>query len=99
MTSAYVKRLNAFAAIETLKHLEDKELAAAQAAQAARDRLSPLDQRLARLLNSLPDELLREGVSLRSLQVSLRGRWRGNVHPGELGRELRRWRDLNAVGS
>src|SRR6202035_2077740 len=32
----------------------------------------------------------REGLSLASLQALLRGRWRGNCHPGELGTALRK---------
>ena len=45
--------------------------------------------RLARLLASIPVEVQREGLSLSSLQTSLRGRRRGNCHPGELGAALR----------
>jgi hypothetical protein len=58
--------------------------------QAARERLTPLEDRLARLLATIPIEIQREGLSLSSLQTSLRGRWRGNCHPGELGSALRR---------
>ena len=59
-------------------------------AQAARVRLAPLEDRLTRLLATIPVELQREGLSLSSLQASLRGRRRGNAHPGEVGRALRR---------
>jgi hypothetical protein len=55
------------------------------AIKAARERLTPLEERLSRLLATIPVELQKEGMSLPSLQVSLRGRWRGNCHPGELG--------------
>jgi hypothetical protein len=58
--------------------------------QAARERLTPSEERLSRLLNTIPIELKREGLSLPSLQASLRGRWRGNCHPGELGTALRK---------
>lgn len=72
-------------------------------AQAARVRLTPLEDRLERLLATIPVELQREGLSLTTLQTSLRGRWRGNAHPGEIGRALRRlgferrrnWRGVN----
>jgi hypothetical protein len=57
---------------------DEKERAATQA---VRERLTPL----ARLLNTIPIEIQREGFSLASLQASLRGRHRGNCHPGELG--------------
>jgi hypothetical protein len=39
-------------------------------------------------LRRIPVDLQREGLSLAALQVSLRGRSRGNCHPGELGRAL-----------
>ena len=55
-----------------------------------RVRLTPLEDRLTRLLATIPVELQREGLSLASLQASLRGRSRGNCHPGELGTALRR---------
>jgi hypothetical protein len=59
-------------------------------AEAVRVRLTPLEDRLERLLTTIPVELQREGLSLSTLQASLRGRWRGNAHPGEIGRALRR---------
>jgi hypothetical protein len=53
-------------------------------------RLTPLEDRLTRLLAAIPlDAQQREGLSLAPLQASLRGRWRGNAHPG-LGAALRR---------
>jgi hypothetical protein len=60
--------------------------------QAARERLTPIEERLARVLATIPVELQREGLSLPALQTSLRGRWRarGNCHPGELGAALRK---------
>jgi hypothetical protein len=69
-------------------------------AKAARARLTPLEDRLARVLAGIPVDVQREGLSLTALQASLRGRWRGNCHPGELGaalrklgcRRVRRWR-------
>lgn len=57
---------------------------------AARERLTPLEVRLARLLTSIPIEVQHEGLSLAQLQTSLRGRWRGHCHPGELGEALRK---------
>jgi hypothetical protein len=55
-----------------------------------RERLTPLEEWLSRLLATIPSEIQREGLSLASLQASLRGRWRGNCHPGELGTALRK---------
>ena len=84
--SAYIRSLN---------DLVDKEAALAaqrkaQSATAARERLTPLEDRLARLLEKIPIEVQREGLSLASLQTGLRGRWRGSSHPGELGDALRK---------
>jgi hypothetical protein len=58
--------------------------------KAARERLTPLDGRLARLLATIPIEVQREGPPLAAMQASLRGRTRGSCHPGELGAALRR---------
>jgi hypothetical protein len=84
--SAYIKQLNAAVERDRAQRAE-KERAATQA---ARERLTPLEDRLARLLETIPIEIQREGLSLSSLQASLRGRWRGNCHPGELGSALRK---------
>lgn len=88
--SAYVKELQA--ALER-EHAEQQKIRDAEAranVQAARERLTPVEERLARVLATIPVELQREGLSLTSLQTSLRGRWRGNCHPGELGTALRK---------
>ena len=61
-----------------------------EAVQATRERLTPLEDRLARVLATIPTTLQDEGLSLASLQSALKGRWRGNCHPGELGVALRR---------
>jgi hypothetical protein len=87
MTLAYIKQLNAAVANDEQSRREEEARAEAQA---ARERLTPLEDRLARLLETIPVELQNEGLSLPTLQASLRGRWRGNAHPGEIGRALRR---------
>jgi hypothetical protein len=87
MTALYIKQLHNELEFRSQKDREEKERAAAQT---ARERLTPLEDRLARLLATIPVEVQREGLSLASLQASLRGRWRGNVHPGELGSALRK---------
>jgi len=70
---------------------EQEELAAAKAA-AARDRLALLDDRLRRLLGTIPTEVQRDGLSLMALQTHFRGRGQGHMHchVGELGAALRR---------
>lgn len=71
---------------------EEAELANQKAAQVeeTRERLTPLQDRLARLLTTIPAEVLAGGVSLSALQAGLKGRWRGSCHPGELGVALRK---------
>ena len=84
--SAYINQLNAAVA-------EDAALAAKRNSQSirdVRDRLTPLEDRLVRLLDTIPLELQRQGLSLTSIQTGLRGRWRGSCHPGELGSALRK---------
>jgi hypothetical protein len=83
---AYIKQLNVAIAREQAQR-DERERAATQA---TRERLKPLDERLSRLLATIPIVIQREGLSLSSLQASLRGRWRGNCHPGELGKALRK---------
>jgi len=78
---------------------------AQQAEQDARERLTPLEQRLKRVLAEIPKNIQAEGLSLPVIQTMLRGRWRGNAHPGDVGRALRhlgftrsrRWRG-EAIG-
>ena len=84
--SAYIASLNRAvgadrAEREAKKHAET---------QAVRDRLTPLEDRLKRLLATIPTEVQRDGLPVSALQTSLRGRWRGNCHPGELGTALRK---------
>jgi hypothetical protein len=84
--SAYLADLHAGTAMDERTRL-DRQRADALA---ARERLTPLEDRVARLLASIPVEVQREGLSLPQIQKSLRGRWRGHCHPGELGEALRR---------
>jgi hypothetical protein len=78
--SAYIAALNAAVERDQAEREEKERLAT----QAVRERLTPLEERLSRLLATIPIEIQREGLSLSSLQASLRGRWRGNCHPGNL---------------
>jgi hypothetical protein len=55
-----------------------------------KERLTPLEERLAKLLSTIPNEIKDEGVSLCALRTMLTGKWRGNCHPGELGDALRK---------
>lgn len=83
--SAYVTELQSLVEAEQTK--QDKANEAEN--QAARERLTPLETRLEKLLDTIPAAVQREGLSLNTLQISLKGRWRGTCHPGELGTALR----------
>ena len=84
--SAYIRQLIAEAAAEEARREEKKRAEI----QAVRERFTPLEERLGRLLATVPMGIQREGLSLSTLQASLRGRWRGNCHPGDLGAALRK---------
>jgi hypothetical protein len=84
--SAYLSGLNRCVSDEESRLVEKKRAES----QAMRERLTPLEDRLSRLLGTITIEIQREGLSLASLQSSLRGRCRGSCHPGELGMALRR---------
>ena len=81
--SYYIKLLKAEKAIEI-------EARGTIEADAARERLTPLEDRLKRQISTVPPEVQREGLSLASLQVMLRGRWRGAAQAGQVGAALRR---------
>lgn len=95
--SAYLRGLNAQIAADSALQAEKREAACAT----ARDRLTPLEDRLLQLLRGIPHELQQEGLALAALRQQLKGRWRGTCHPGELGAALRKigfkrtrqWRD------
>jgi hypothetical protein len=84
--SAYVNALNRAVIDDAKIQAEEREATIA----AVRERLTPLEDRLARALAAIPLDLQREGLSLAVLQASIRGRYRGNCHPGELGMALRK---------
>jgi hypothetical protein len=86
----WMSQIRADSEARRAKEQARREERAAAEATAARERLTPSEDRLGRLLATIPVELQREGLSLTALQTSLRGRWRGNAHPGEIGRALRR---------
>ena len=87
--SAYVRSLIRESAAANARTEEERAAAQAASTQAARARLMPLEDRLARVLKTIQREVQAEGLSLSTIQTSLRGRWRGNAHPGELGAALR----------
>ena len=88
--SHYIKMLKAGDEQSRTEKMEAAEVRRATEADAARERLTPLDDRLKRQLSTVPLEVQLEGLSLASLQVMLRGRWRGAAQAGQVGRALRR---------
>jgi hypothetical protein len=89
MVAAYIQALQRKLERERAEQQLQRDEEVRAAAQAVREKLVPLESGLARLLNSIPIELQREGLSLPSQQASLRARWRGSCHPGEKPRILR----------
>lgn len=67
----------------------EKQAVTEAEARAARERLIPLIERVAKLLATIPAEIQREGLTMPVLQTMLKGRRRGNCHPGELGEALK----------
>jgi hypothetical protein len=65
-------------------------LAEAKATVQWTERLTPLEDRLAKLLATIPTEIKSQGLSLPAIRTMLAGKWRGKCHPGELGIALRR---------
>lgn len=65
-------------------------LADAKAIAQWTERLTPLEDRLAKLLATIPPEIKTQGLSLAVLRNMLAGKWRGKCHPGELGLALRK---------
>lgn len=55
-----------------------------------KERLTPLEERLTKLLTTMPPEIKSQGLSLPAIRSMLAGKWRGKCHPGELGIALRR---------
>jgi len=88
--NAYIRRLEAETAAQRAKDELARAEQAHAAAKAARERLAPLENRLAHLLENIPQELQGEGLSLPSLQAALRGRQGHKAHAGEIGEALRR---------
>jgi hypothetical protein len=86
--SAYVQQLMRMAEQEQARREEEKQASR----RTAEERMSPLIDRLKRLLQQIPEEVQREGLSLMVLQAQLRARGRGHIrcHVGELGEALRK---------
>jgi hypothetical protein len=71
-------------------NLAERNIVKARATAEWTERLTPLEDRLAKLLANIPAEIKSQGLSLPALRTMLAGKWRGKCHPGELGIALRR---------
>jgi hypothetical protein len=98
MPSAYIRSLTAHVEAEHAKHQAQREEQARSEAQAAREKLVPLDVRLRRLLDTIPHEVQAGGISLEPLRKMLRGAKGRGCHCGAIGDELRRmgWRRVRS---
>ncbi|PPD46055.1 MAG: hypothetical protein CTY15_01305 [Methylocystis sp.] len=88
--SAYVQTLQRSAEAERARHEDAREEKARAAAQAARQRLIPLDVRLAKLLAEIPFEVQGEGLSLETIRRRLRGVGGRGAQAGQVADALRR---------
>ena len=100
----YLRELDTQAAEERARHDAVKQARTEATIAAARERFTPLDVRLGRLLATIPAEVQAEGLSIIAVQTKLRPRGHNpayGCHIGELAAALRRfgfvrerrWRD------
>jgi hypothetical protein len=86
----YLESVRAYSDALTTRHVKEKTTKDATDALAWEQRLTPLEDRLAKLLSNIPSEIKSQGLSLPAIRTMLAGKWRGRCHPGELGDALRR---------
>jgi hypothetical protein len=89
MTS-YLESVRLHADTQIANKSADQVARSQQAEAEWRERLTPLEERLAKLLATIPAEMKSGGLSLPAIQTMLAGKWRGKCHPGELGAALRK---------
>lgn len=86
----YIESVHAQCETQISVKLAEREKQKTQAAAEWSERLTPLEERLAKLLETIPPEIKNQGLSLLGIRNMLAGKWRGKCHPGELGIALRR---------
>ena len=87
--SRYIKTLNDDMEAAQRHQVEQTSLKHSDEAAAARERMTPLADRLRHLLATIPAEVQHEGLSLPALSTMLRGRRGRSCSAGELGTALR----------
>jgi hypothetical protein len=85
----YLEQVKASCEQMNAQREERKRSVDASRAKEWRDQMRPLNNRLADLLATIPDEIKRNGLSLSDLQVQLRGRKASKAHCGEVATALR----------
>jgi uncharacterized protein YecE (DUF72 family) len=88
--STYLKSVRALSEAQSKAKAIADQQAAREATSRWSERLTPLEERLKRLLSQMPEEMIAQGLSLDDLRRLLSGKWRGHCHPGELGSALRK---------
>ena len=88
--STYMDSVRAQSEDQISNKLAIREASNQQADAEWRERLTPLEERLAKLLATIPSEIKSQGLSLPAICNLLAGKWRGRCHPGELGVALRK---------
>ena len=86
----YLETVQEHSEAQVANNLSKREKIKTQAITQWTERLTPLEERLAKLLATIPTELKSQGLSLPAIRTMLAGKWRGTCHPGELGVALRR---------
>lgn len=87
--SFYIRQLQAEAEAAQRRRADETISKVSAEAEAARERMTPLADRLRHLLATVPAEVQREGLSLPTLAAMLRGRRGRGCSAGELGTALR----------
>ncbi len=88
--TTYLESLEALCAEENAKRAAARSAETVELEKQWSDRLTPLEQRVAKLLADIPPSVQARGLSLEALRGLLAGKWRGNCHPGELGNAMRK---------
>lgn len=88
--STYMDTVRTQSEAKISQKLAERFIIKAQATNDWTERLTPLEDRLSKLLGAIPSEAKDQGLSLTALRSMLSGKWRGKCHPGELGIALRK---------
>lgn len=88
--STYMDTVRSQSEAQIAVKIADREIIKSQAKTEWAERLTPLEDRLSKLLTAIPHEVKEQGLSLSALRNMLAGKWRGKCHPGELGVALRK---------